>query len=365
MTTPRATIWDIEAHTVIKHRILENYLQAWFPILNKYNGRILYLDGFAGPGRYSKGERGSPIVALETALHHRKKMGGELFFVFIDKREDRIENLKCEIAELNLPECFKVHTEVGEFQEVVGKNLDLLESAGKNLAPTFAFIDPFGFSGLPFNLVARILQYPRSEVMITFMVDAINRFLANRDPMTPRHIVELFGTEEVLDVLEYSGDRVLALRQLYQRQLEKVAKFLRFFEMRNKDDRVIYYLFFATNNELGHLRMKEAMWRVDGEGDFRFSDSTNPTQTVLFHQDHSAAVFDILQRRFQGSKKPVAELLRLIRNETPYIDKHLKDSLRFAVAEALIDVDEAKLDGQKRKKGTFPDNAVVSFTKPR
>jgi hypothetical protein len=50
---PRDTIWPIEPHTAAKHQILRKYLDAWFPILATYNKRIVYVDGFAGPGRYT------------------------------------------------------------------------------------------------------------------------------------------------------------------------------------------------------------------------------------------------------------------------------------------------------------------------
>jgi three-Cys-motif partner protein len=93
MATPKDTVWDIEPHTLAKHQILKNYLQAWFPILGKYSSRIIYLDGFSGPGRYSKGEPGSPIIALMTALDHKSILWGEIFFFFIDDRKDRTDNL--------------------------------------------------------------------------------------------------------------------------------------------------------------------------------------------------------------------------------------------------------------------------------
>jgi hypothetical protein len=36
----------------------------------RHNGRILFVDGFAGPGRYLDGEDGSPLIALKTLLDH-------------------------------------------------------------------------------------------------------------------------------------------------------------------------------------------------------------------------------------------------------------------------------------------------------
>lgn len=66
MAKPTETVWRIEAHTNAKHRILRGYLDAWLPIMSANNGRLVYIDGFAGPGVYADGEPGSPIIALKS-----------------------------------------------------------------------------------------------------------------------------------------------------------------------------------------------------------------------------------------------------------------------------------------------------------
>lgn len=80
-----------------------------------------------------------------------------------------------------------------------------------------------------------------------------------------------------------------------------MADYVRYFEMRDRNDRTQYCLFFASNHELGHLKMKEAMWKVDPDGDFRFSDATNPNQLVLFEADPTALLLEELRREFAGS----------------------------------------------------------------
>jgi three-Cys-motif partner protein len=113
VAVPKETIWPIERHTSAKHQILRKYLDAWFPILGTFNKRVVYVDGFAGPGRYTGGEPGSPIVALEAALTHQAKLPGELVFLFIEKDTARADHLSAEIAKLPLTPSFKVHVEHG------------------------------------------------------------------------------------------------------------------------------------------------------------------------------------------------------------------------------------------------------------
>jgi three-Cys-motif partner protein len=361
MATPKDTVWDIEPHTHAKHQILERYLKAWFPILSTYHERVLYLDGFSGPGRYKNGEPGSPIIALDVASGHQKQFKGELVFIFVDERKDRVDNLKKEIATLKLPNNFKVHSEEGQFSFVVTNILDEIEKANHSLAPTFAFIDPFGFSGVPFSLLSRLLKHRRSEALITFMVDSINRFLEAPNEDIQKHIIEFFGTEEVLEVAEKSGDRVRNLLDFYLEKLRPLGQFIRLFEMKNHNGRTIYYLVFVTNNSLGHLRMKEAMWKVDKEGDFRYSDSTNKDQAVLFHTDHASKLFTIMYNQFSKKKITVDLLKKYIRDNTTYIDTHLTQSLQYGEANSLILVDSIKIGGKKRRPRTFPDEVIVTF----
>ena|SRR5581483_8820749 len=164
VAVPRDTIWQIEPHTSAKHQILRKYLDAWLPILATYNKRIVYIDGFAGPGAYIGGEPGSPIIALEAARTHRTNLTGEIVFLFIEERDDRVAHLKGQIAKLALPTHFQVRLEQGTFDQKLTETLDTLDAEGGQLAPTFALIDPFGFAGIPYALVKRLLAKNKSEV---------------------------------------------------------------------------------------------------------------------------------------------------------------------------------------------------------
>ncbi|MDR7666253.1 three-Cys-motif partner protein TcmP, partial [Methanosarcina sp. Z-7115] len=180
MAKPSTKVWDIEKHTEAKHAILKRYLQAWFPILSSFNDRILYIDGFAGPGEYSNGEPGSPIIALETAIDaardNKRKTNAEILFLFIEKDKERCEHLESLLAGRTLPHNIKYIVECGKFDETLKSSLDQIDIQKKSLAPTFAFIDPFGISDTPFSIIERIVKFKRCEVLITFMSGFINRF---------------------------------------------------------------------------------------------------------------------------------------------------------------------------------------------
>ena len=46
-----STLWERDEQTGGKHLILKHYLDGWFPILGRWNGRLLFIDGFRGSRR--------------------------------------------------------------------------------------------------------------------------------------------------------------------------------------------------------------------------------------------------------------------------------------------------------------------------
>lgn len=355
------TLWKIEPHTLAKHEILDRYLGAWFAILGSSKRRIVYLDGFCGPGRYLNGEPGSPIIALKKAMSHQARLSNtECVFLFIDERSDRVDHLRREIDSLAPPNNFKIHVREGEFRAVISELLAELEQNNFQLAPTFAFIDPFGWKGLPFDLVGRLLRNSSTEVFINFMADSINRFVEHPNTSIQDHFVELFGTEEVLDVANKATDRLSALRRLYQKQLRTQAKYVRYFEMRDQHGRPIYYLFFATNHPLGHKKMKEAFWKVDPTSGFTFSDGTSRDQMVLFNLDPTDGLAEELKKRFVGSTLTSDEVIEYVVDETAFVETHAKKALQMLENTGSINVEPRKADGSKRTRG-FPPGVVIQF----
>ncbi len=239
--------------------------------------------------------------------------------------------------------------------------LDDLDSRGKHIVPTFAFVDPFGFKGAPFQTVQRLLSSPKTEVFVNIMQNYINRFLEHPDATTRQHIIDLFGTDEVLNVAQHPTNRIHNLRMLYQKQLLSCASYVRYFEMRDSRNKPIYDLFFASKHPLGHAKMKESFWAVNPSSGFNFSDATDPSQLVLFKSDVIHEVAAVLLRSFARKTLPIKEVILFIENETPYTASHAKKALRLLEDESHISVRDIKTDGTKRINHKYPENAVIEF----
>ena len=362
MSPPKQTIWEIEPHTEAKHLILEEYLKAWFPILSRWNSRIVYYDGFAGPGVYARGEKGSPVIALDVARSHQDKLKENLVFIFVEKDKNRAENLRNIIEKKTLPSNYDVQIKNKEFETDLVQILDYLDTKKLDIAPTFAFIDPFGITGLPFSLIRRFLRNNKCEMLITFMDSTIKRF----PEQLQGQINELIGNSKASDIISLSGDRIAKARELYQESLKRTAKFVCSFGMRNRNNKVIYYLFFATNHSLGYQKMKEAMWKADETGMFDFSDATNPEQPLLFSPAPQKDLAPILGKRFHGNSVNSEKVFRYTNDETMFLEKHARSALKLLESSNgyngyKIQVESKKKDGTARKKDTFPSGTTIKF----
>jgi len=227
----------------------------------------------------------------------------------------------------------------------------------------FVFIDPFGFSGIPFHIVKQILSERRSEAFVLLNTDELRRFLNHPNAKIKAHIESTFGTAEVHDIPNRASDRLLAIRELYQRQLSRHGRFVRYFEMLDRNGVDIYHLFFVSNSALGFEKMKDAMWAVDETGAFRFSDKTDPNQGVLIGSDPTVELADSLRGQFAGQTVDAKIVRRWTIERTIYLRKHVTAALRSGEDAGWILVDERKRDGSRRRPRSFPDGTVVRFRK--
>ena len=194
-------------------------------------------------------------------------------------------------------------------------------------APAFALVDPFGWTGLPMAVMHQLMRRQRTEVLINFMFEEINRFLSHSDQ--PKNFDELFGAADWREGYSLAGHvRRNHLHDLYQRQLRHMARYVRSFEMKNERGASDYFLFFATNNLLGLSKMKEAMWRVDPGGGRKFSDMTTSDQLVLLQPEPDRRLLGRqIVARFSAQRACVSDVEQFVLEHTAFHAGHYKKVL--------------------------------------
>jgi three-Cys-motif partner protein len=366
---PVDTIWTPDPHTLAKHDLLRRYLGAWFPIMSRYESKVVFIDGFAGPGAYDTGDPGSPIVAIETLLGHRYFAGmadTTFLFLFAERNEARAESLDSRITELwnrhgGQPANVNVRLVCGEFEDAADGLLGSIRT-GYRLAPALAFVDPFGFKGVSLNTISRLTDFPKCEVIFSFMYDGLNRWITHPDEKIHVSLRDLFGTDEYEAAGGLSGNaRRTFLHDLYKARLQEAGnfKYALDFEMIDRRGKNVYSLIFATRHIRGLAAMKDAMWKIDPTGAFRFSDRHDGSTTLFDGTVDVSPLRKAMLDRFDGQEVPVdITVYEWVLAETIYGPSHYKKPLR----ELQNDGEVSPVSGQLRK-GQFPDGTIIRFHK--
>lgn len=360
---PESILWEINSRTKAKHHIIKYYLDAWLPIMTRYNKRIVYFDGFCGPGEYKDGEKGSPIIALEAALNHRSiaVKNAEITWLFVDENIKAIEHLKKILNEMDIPKNYTIIPIAASFCDIANKILQILETQKINLAPTLILIDPFGFSGFTMEQIKLLMQNDKCEVIINFMYEHINRFIGHENKKILEIFDDLFACEnwrKIIDVKE-PEERNKKLVYLYHKQLQDYAeiKYVRSFELK-RGNRPSYYLFFGTNNIKGLEKMKDAMWRVDPSGNYCIVDNYYGKETLFQPEPDYGQLIKLIQEEFSEKIINVNELFEWILAETAF----RKVGVKQKVLRPMEENNKLKVIKSSRLRSyTYPDDTVIEI----
>ncbi len=358
-------LWDLDDHTRAKHRVLRSYLDAWLPVMGQQAAkfaeastdppRLLVVDGFAGPGRYATGEPGSPLIMLEALVEHDafRRMGVVNFqYLFIEHDVRRVDHLREEIAELELPANVFVALEHGEFEGTFGEIVeDIHQKAGHVLVPTFAFIDPFGYAAASMSLAGRLLEFPRCEALIFIPLSYVSRFVTRDGQEAAMN--GLFGSERWREAADLSGrERREFLLTLFKDQLRSAGavEHVQSFQLRTKDGND-YRLVFATSHRRGLELMKDAMWSVDPLEGTRYVARTDDGQEVLFSPDPDAVdtrpLLEQLSEKFGTEWFTIDQAEETTLFETPFRKAHLRRKT-LAPAEKARRIEVDRTGGQRQ-----------------
>ena len=297
--------WAYPEHTRVKHELLEKYLGGWLPILGSHHSRLVIIDGFAGRGQYTDGSDGSPVVILRKA---QELISGdrvkEVVCGFVERDPGNFANLKSVLGNVKslYPDVGIAKIENEAFEKVASR---IINDVGDKIAPSFWFIDPFGFTGLPFSVIEGLMSLSRSEVFITLMLRDIGRFLSHSN--LEAAFDSLFGTPQWRGIV-YTGKtgdaKEKELRDLYVAQLRSLGCKVTLFRV-SMDQKLqtIYYMIHATKHPKGRRLMKDVMYGQGVDGVFAYlgpQDQSARMQSTLFASDPIPALRTGLLRKYSG-----------------------------------------------------------------
>ena len=348
-----------------KHQLLGKYLDGWFPILASFSGRVIYVDCHAGRGSHETGQKGSPILALQRLLTHRRRKeilnSTQVHFVFFENNPTNYEHLRMETNSLGeLPNNITVHTFQEDYEKLLRELIDGMNHHNQSIAPSFAFVDPFGFT-LSMELLNDLLALPRCELFVNFMSRFVDLAIrqpvqaSDLDSVQASNLDSLFGCPDWRNLasIEDYQERTHETMTLFSHQLK--AKFVTHMNMIGANNVLKYVLLHATNHPKGRELMKESMWAVVPDGSFKAFERDSPDQFVLIEPEPSfEPLKDLLWNNFVGRQVYMEEIYDWLLREL-YLKKHIHQVLKEYRNHGVVDF--SNYEG----RFSFNKNPLVSF----
>lgn len=355
----------------VKARIINKYFNTWATIVPAAAQRfgqqkVMYMDLYAGPGRYRDGAASTPLLVLEKAIAD-PRLSQMLEALFNDADGDHSSTLQTEIAKIKGIETLKYPPKV--YCSQIGKDTEEMFSKVK-LQPSFTFLDPFGYKGLSLKLVNAVVKDWGCDCVFFFNYNRINAGISNT--VVEEHMNSLFGearADTLREQIKGKGPEkreLLILENMSQALKEMGGRYVLPFRFK-KEGRTSHYLIFVTKAKVGYKIMKEIMagessTRDEGVPSFAYSPAEADTPLLFSLSQPIAALQQSLLNAFGGKTMNINEICEAHNVDTPYILPNYRDALRQLEELGVIHTEPAAADRPKRQGVvTFSDKVKVTF----
>jgi three-Cys-motif partner protein len=287
---------------VLKHDLLRRYLPRFAGKTGSKAPGVVYLDGYAGRGRYQDGRPAS----VEEILQIAKKQSGlginyRLFFYERDQESFTVLDgvVKEYVAQ-------GVRAEATDC-EVINGLARVIDAADEK--PLFLFLDPCGL-GIPFSVLTntlagpRVSKWPPTEVLLNFSLEAVRRIAGHVTSQTPNQksmarLDEALGGDWWRELIQgrVTDQAVDEIVRGFMRRLGQATgmQILAIPVRRNPTHKPVYFLVFGTRNPLGiwHFaddtaRATETWWSTfDAQQDAKVGQGSLFPASSMMRQDLS------------------------------------------------------------------------------
>jgi len=272
------------AQSRIKAEIITKYFASRAKIISGAGAtKMVYVDLWAGRGRYGDGSESTPLMVLRRAIDD-PVVSKSLVTIFNDK--EHADVLRAEIRALPGVETLRYEPSVYD-TEVGAATPEVFERI--KLAPTLAFLDPWGYKGLSRELIHSLLKDWACEVMFFFNYNRVNIDITNGT--VTKHMEALFGAVRLAAlraaVVGLPGDAreravMTALVEMVQEVGGRFVLPFRF--VKYGAERTSHHLVFVSKNFLGDKIMRDVMaakaWLWETGPDHAFTQVSEEITTL-------------------------------------------------------------------------------------
>jgi three-Cys-motif partner protein len=283
--------------TLLKLGIFAECFREWLPVFiyDRFTKGIFIVDFFAGSGRDSKGNFGSPLLLLNEArgtdckyCHEVSKNIKKVFFAFNEnnkQKESELElNVKafmdqCSKNNCKRDKCVYSYSNFGQydFKDVFYRDTKLTRVMPDNNFAKFILLDQYGFSQVDENIFLKLVDSPRTDFIFFISSSFIKRF--KEVGYTKRYI----DTERIPFNESDPKECHRLIADYFQKLVpQKKEYYIHHFTIKKGSN--YWGLIFGTNHSLGMEKFLRVCWKHDkfsGESNFNIDDD-EPVDSLFY-----------------------------------------------------------------------------------
>lgn len=370
-------------HSFIKHELLKGYLKVLMSIVGVSGAHketaareFVYVDCFAGPwGDETEALSGTSIAIsldilanVRTMLAEKHGIRTRFKAVYVEENKRRFARLQSYLVK-NCPAGIECHALNGDYWSLQDQILQLCG----NRAFAFFFVDPLGWTDVGIPKLRKLLQRPKTEFLINFMYDFLNRAIGMRDFRS--QVSQMLGelSDEDFKALSElpTHERAEWVVRRYRQELTRAmgpdgnlpARSFHAEVLHKARERVHYHLVYLTRHHKGIVKFAEASEKVSVIQKIvrlQTKQSLDPNLSLFSAEDQvshetqgRANLEDVMAywlnvlspkpRRF--GEKELADMLE----NTGWLTGNFQDAFRQLAAEGKVE----NLDGSSRRTKRF------------
>ncbi len=342
--------------SVYKDELLCSYI---LPYLNKVMSTqvpIVYIDGFAGKGKFDDGTKGSPLLVKDRIYQAKSnsKFTTPIDAYFVEY--EHVEDLKQNLCDASL------HVIQGDYRVKVQEILN--HNYNKNI---FLYVDPYGIKYLDFNIFANLntAKYKSVELLLNFnsfgfireacrllkvsmeaddtMPDfSISTNDIKNDVANMNKIANGTYWQNIIDDYNQGKYDIFEAEKrflyYYMKELRKTFDYVCKIPIRFSKSRLSkYQMIFATNNKQGVFLMADSMIACKNEMNLNI----NKRQTSIFDYKNSIeSGTDVLLEEIPTTYVNVKDLYITLYHKKGflYLTKDMNNALKQLEKDGKIEV---------------------------
>jgi len=271
--------------TLVKLALFHNHLVAWLAVFvgsgSMPRKKIRVVDFFCGPGMDANGQKGSPLLILQTLKELAPKIDAghhPVDVYFNDVEADKVEELQQNIAEADLDTGpYQLHFYRKDFFEVFDQLYPAMTDSANLL-----LLDQNGFRFFTSEVFRQIRLLKQTDTLVFMSSSYVRRFKEQPEINQYLEAHKIF-----VDTTPYYQVH-RALLDYYRSLIPNEEEYL-LAPFSIKSGSNIYGIIFGTQSYLGLLKFLEAAWRMDektGEADYDIDqENISPDQGMFFGMD--------------------------------------------------------------------------------